>query len=1216
MRYLNKIVFINSATIKYAEILLDGNVHFTGTQGAGKSTILRAVLFFYNANQRKLGVPTGPTNKTFAEWYFPYTNSFIIYEVEKETGAYCVLAFKSQNRVCFRFFDGAYDKKYFIDSDGNAFENWGKSSSILNADRRDYSSKIDHHDEYRDILYGNNEEKSKLKKYALIESRQYKNIPRTIQNVFLNSKLDADFIKQTIIMSMNEDDITIDLQNYTHHLKDFEAQLSDIEKFQFPSVRKHADNAANLFVALKHLENEKAVLARQLKLAWDNVNLRKPVLLSESEVEKKKVTETKDKITEELSLFQIQEKEFLEKISILNSKLKEANEKGEYYDKIEITEITKRVSAKNELETEKQNLLKEKELLSSKFIEITIKYDALLVDLKNQFDNYRNSKDEEKIKLRENLHNKKEAIRIEYAELFTEIKRKFMSALEAAKIDGEEKQKLVFDLNNKKNDIKHKRCYEEEIVKLTKQIDATTIETAKGTNNTEHFHRQIETVQKNWDFEKQSAEENSERKNEKTGNEIKNVQTKLELVRQKIESGKESFFGWLNENLDGWENTIGKVCDQSVLFNSELFPSLVPGANDLFYGVKINLEEISSTTKTVEDYKYESTKLIKKIEELKEESHKLKEILAEEIIRIEKANLPKIRKFKTLIRETEYETNQSLLKNQRAEVEKSEFVEKAELKKQQDLKAIDETIVKAEEEQLEAKKKVLKIQDEIEGEIKLKEVERDKIIEEAQKQSDAQISQFDVEIIRKKEILHSREKESSLQKKDELDNKGANTERLSDIDKKMTVIEAELSYIENKRDLAAEYNKDKRELFDRGNEFKNRKQLLEETHALEVQRHDKIDLTLKGKLKTALNSLNSITNQLELMEKDFEEFDRFKLSEVYTSIEPFMEDVNETGITEDQCKIIIEKIKEMFYTTSKKVVEIKEAIDKFLGSFSEQNLFNFKTNIISTDEYMDFSEELMDFIEEDKIAEFEKRMNERFADIITTVGKETTDLISRTGEVENIVKKINADFIEKNFVGAIKKIELRVDESANNVVVVLKLIKEFNDENGFDFGEVNLFSTQNRDSNNKKAIELLKQLVKEIDISKRDNVSLSDSFELKFRVKENQNDTDWVEKLSNVGSDGTDVLVKAMVNIMLLNVFKEGASKQFKDFRLHCMMDEIGKLHPDNVKGILKFANDRNILLINGSPIENTPLNYKHIYITRKDAQGVTKVNRYLSNYA
>ena len=48
MRYLNRIIFINSAHITYAEINLDGNVHFIGTQGVGKSTVLRSILFFYN----------------------------------------------------------------------------------------------------------------------------------------------------------------------------------------------------------------------------------------------------------------------------------------------------------------------------------------------------------------------------------------------------------------------------------------------------------------------------------------------------------------------------------------------------------------------------------------------------------------------------------------------------------------------------------------------------------------------------------------------------------------------------------------------------------------------------------------------------------------------------------------------------------------------------------------------------------------------------------------------------------------------------------------------------------------------------------------------------------------------------------------------------------------------------------------------------------------
>ena len=57
MRNLSRIIFINSANIPYSDdIYLDGNVHFIGTQGVGKSTLLRAILFFYNADTDRKSV--------------------------------------------------------------------------------------------------------------------------------------------------------------------------------------------------------------------------------------------------------------------------------------------------------------------------------------------------------------------------------------------------------------------------------------------------------------------------------------------------------------------------------------------------------------------------------------------------------------------------------------------------------------------------------------------------------------------------------------------------------------------------------------------------------------------------------------------------------------------------------------------------------------------------------------------------------------------------------------------------------------------------------------------------------------------------------------------------------------------------------------------------------------------------------------------------------
>ena len=185
MRYLNKIIFLNSAHIPYAEVKLDGNVHFIGTQGVGKSTLLRALLFFYNADKLKLGIPK--EKKSFDAFYFPYSNSYIIYEVMRENGAYCVV-------------DASFERDWFINEHNEVYSEWGRIRERIGG-KRQITSQITVYEMYRDIIFGNNrkQDMTPYRKFAIVESAKYQNIPRTIQNVFLNSKLDADFIKDTII---------------------------------------------------------------------------------------------------------------------------------------------------------------------------------------------------------------------------------------------------------------------------------------------------------------------------------------------------------------------------------------------------------------------------------------------------------------------------------------------------------------------------------------------------------------------------------------------------------------------------------------------------------------------------------------------------------------------------------------------------------------------------------------------------------------------------------------------------------------------------------------------------------------------------------------------------------------------------------------------------------------------------------------------------------
>ena len=181
MRALRKIIFVNSAHIRYAEVRLDGNVHFIGTQGVGKSTLLRAILFFYNADKLHLGIPK--EMKSYDEFYLPHANSYIVYEVEHEHGPFCVLTFRSSGRACYRFIDAAYCKEWLIDNKGDVTADSKVIRERLGG--ASMSKIIDRYEQYRDILYGNRQAVGKeFARFQLMESNRYQNIPRSIQNVF------------------------------------------------------------------------------------------------------------------------------------------------------------------------------------------------------------------------------------------------------------------------------------------------------------------------------------------------------------------------------------------------------------------------------------------------------------------------------------------------------------------------------------------------------------------------------------------------------------------------------------------------------------------------------------------------------------------------------------------------------------------------------------------------------------------------------------------------------------------------------------------------------------------------------------------------------------------------------------------------------------------------------------------------------------------------
>lgn len=1226
MRYLNKIIFINSAKISYAEILVDGNVHFIGTQGVGKSTALRAILFFYNADKTRLGIEK--SKKTFDEYYFPFADSFVVYEVMRETGPFCILAHKSQGRVAFHFLDGPYGQEHFIDSDGKARE-WEKVRNIL---PYKYSRKVDGYEEYRDILYGNNKGmKAEFRKYALLESRVYQNLPRTIQNVFLNSKLEAEFIKQTIIMSLDEQEMKIDLGKYAVHLRNFEQNLADISKWSEQNrsgeipVRALATTVSRLYAEISYLERDKIALANGLIDARHHRSLSVPALLRALEHENEKLGAASLKVAEAAQKFAERKEKIVREITLAEDRLSEARRKAADYERRQIQNLILRIASRKELEVQKRNLEKEQYLLSSRFKEITSKYEALMQQVKNQQGEFINLKRTRENELNTAFYTDKELLNTQYQGLLQQIEDETQALKSIGENEVSSRSDQLHSLQLQLKETEYRRWFEKEISFSRQLITSAALAILEAGTEITGNRRQIDSLIVQGAAEASKIELEWHHGGEKLRQVMAGYSLQLDAINAMVSQQKNSLYEWLNENKPGWEQTVGKVIDQqAVLFRPGLNPRLADKAVNQFFGVELDLEELNITVKTLEDYARESAALAAGTKKSEIALTALDDKKLKDLERIRKKYQPQIKELKEVIMRKEYDIQKGQQQSNQARITLADWEKQAQDSQQAAIKLVREQLETAAEEKRLAAERQQALLTRMRNQTEVRKKGRDQKIKARQEILNGELKSILIEIAKDAVIVKDRLQDLGAQSTRVLNAEGADTGRIAEIGITLNSIAAELEFIEQHRELVSLYNRDKAELFDRVDEFKAHKKVNETRLEGEQQKHETSTLKLTG----AVASLEAHITELLATERQIQEdllaFEQFSATDVFIGlgididrgIMAFNQSSDRSALSPPEVRLgaLITELKDKSFALITRRGELRAAVIRFSGNFSTPNIFGFKSGLVEDADFLDFAANLKEFLEEDKISEFENRTNEHFASLIVQLSRETTELISKEAVIQKVVSQINRDFEERNFAGVIKGISLRLSTSANKIVLLLAEIRAFNQEFAATLGKSNLFSTKETALNNQKAVNYLKNFAVEIDSSKLEQINLADTFELQFRVIENENDSGWVEKLTHVGSEGTDILVKAMVNIMLLNVFKENAARQFKDFRLHCMMDEIGKLHPNNVKGILKFANDRNIVLINSSPTSSNALDYRHTYKLSKDDKNITTVRRVLTN--
>jgi len=1157
MRYLNKIIFLNSAHVPYAEVKLDGNVHFIGTQGVGKSTLLRAVLFFYNADKLRLGIPK--EKKNFDSFYLPFANSYIVYEVMRENGAYTIVVTKSMGRAAFRFIDAPYSKEWFVDGKNEVSADWSVIRTRVSESGANVSSLVTGYDMFRDIIFGNNRKPDLLqfRKYAIVESSRYQNIPRTIQNVFLNSKLDADFIKDTIIQSMDDNEFVVDLSYYRNQIETFEQEYSDVmlwikqDKNGVVPVRKQADTVIKGYRMLLFAEKQIKNGRQQLNYSERVARLKFPEL-EELLLQLKEEAERFTRLLGEEKYKFDSERDKLVKLSgIIESDLKKIREKRKYYEQEHIDEVISRVNREPALKYELESLNKVYNELTSTYRDVISKYSLMEQGIDADLARFENEINKRVLCLKDELGKRISELTKKSNSQTEEIRSVYEEKLKTL---ADSKEQLLEEISNLKQQKTRVECtvhFKEEIGDCEERLRNIFSEEKDTAVKVDRLKLECDRLRQKSDAETMVVEKEYDAKIDEILRCRKQVDTEIESLNVLINNSKGSFCEWLDKNRSGWQESIGKIADEKfILYNQNLSPELSTDGESSFYGVKINLAEVQRELRSPEQLKAEfkaksserdeytrkisllNEEKTKRTEEIKNKYRKQISAISGErhLLEIQLQQYPlQIKNIKA--EQASWERKESEWKRNRIE-EIETFIGGKEKERQKCCN--NEELLKQERE-----KRILQISDE---QRKAEKKERSAV--------DVEIQAVHKELSDRRMDMDNRKKELHKLQNEELNGKGADTSVINSYKSKIDAIKSELDYISQKQSFVWNYEKDKRELFDREPELRDNKKNnemhldeLEEKYALRKNK-------LTGQYETVKNSIKEKTAERDAIKNDFSVLENFRKDEGFCPPESY---TPEELPTNKPCGKIVEELKSLIVSLGKDTENFKKSINLFNSNFTARNTFSFPQSLSCDSDYMDFASNLCEFVENNKITEYQNRISERYVNIIRRISKETGELTQSESLINKTIKDINDDFVKRNFAGVIRSIELRPLPSNDKLMQLLIEIKNFNDENTFNMGGMDLFSQDSRENVNLRAVKYLNAFSKLLkDEPSRKSLVVSDTFNLQFRIIENDNDTGWVEKIANVGSDGTDILVKAMVNIMLINVFKS----------MKCHTDDIYKDFP------------------------------------------------------
>ena len=1214
---LKEIRFINSGHFPNERVIIDDFTLLLGSSGVGKTTVMSAICYFYTMDKSK----TRPLEKelSFYDWHLKGIYAHLIYIYENSIGRNALILSKDEGKVKHTFINiHNYEEDIstlYLDSDKRCLSlkeilaNCAKKSLVYyKSETVATFRKMMCKKSYRMLP---NKDKPELD-FSFYDSEESANIfGKYLFNIYSNSSVRDKGIKDMLISLIGEKEYSLDILDFKSKLAEalknvahfelikerrerilklddtiisYKALCDEIENITFEletiSYNKEriktviSDNHLNLLAQQKINSDKKDDLSKEWKFKSTNYNTQISDLNIEIKTHEKRYSDFHQQYRiENLIVEQNRQNDYEKSLNELNIKVNAISssiEELEAKEKIQKQKANalineKKDNEKKELDSKKDNLTTEV-LQVSKDKEIEIEEGILSFD--------------------KELEDKS----FEYASLDKKISQD-ETALSYL-------PKQVLENNSTKK-------FKDEIERLSALKNTIESQVLVLKNEQKEIENQKESKLKEINTKIQN-ELNVYTKNK---DEIK---SKIEIVNTKLDIGKNNLFGFLNKNEVPNRRKILALASDEVLFKESNLKFSLESSNDTFYGLKIDGDIESLAVKydleTLENNKASFQNQLNSLvaghnlrfknlqESLKVDSNKYQKLIQEKSRAIYELS-PKIKDNEIKISNERKRLEDEIVRL-KEELDKTILDKKEQLKKDKEqLTSLKEYLANIKENKASFIAKVNK---------KYKE-------HELRLNSELDICKQSINGINKKyaQQIEDSDKEihaiyNEIKKKENID-----TDELESFQRTIKQLGKSIKNINDNRSLVLTYNNEVLPNY-------NKIPFLNEQHDEVVQQRDKHRNYFEKELAVLEEKLNEIGKTIDIWKEYEKSFKTFEL-------EIFDVNANKTyeAYSDDEIKLllnskkninILERFKTDVNKQNTKENEIKLETGKIIDGIPYDNMMKLKTKSDinsfedNIEQYILIAKSYADFIKTKFDIEGTSLQLHR---LIEAINDAVSKISHIKGTFNSIVKDVN-------------KINRTIDNGIRNITVIDYIRLNFKDtgrdeivtsiESIGDMLSANMLigyeNSQRSEQVKNELVRIAHDLQIVLDKTFKKSITVADISTLTFDVSENAQVTKGIATLDSVGSNGTSIMIKAIIYITLLRMVANKFTNS-EDIKYHCIIDEIGQISADYFTELMKYAKHLEFVFINGTAANDDDIieAYPRIYMGTRESSNHVELN-------